>query len=68
MILAIVSNVEDIDNSLIYINFFRSDGPCTNLPRGSPPAKPSSGKRSAARIPKRRVKFNGGGHLTGEGG
>ena len=63
MILAMVSNVEDIANSLVDLEFWQAGGQCARA-RAIAPKAPFNGKQLAARIAKRGVEFNGGGHLA----
>src|SRR6478672_8899777 len=64
MILAMVSKVEDICNSLVDLGFWHAGGQRAQGPRRSPLQQHFRGKRLAARIAKQRDKFNGDGHLA----
>src|SRR5215471_9101410 len=63
MMLATVSNVEDIGNSLVDWGFWHAEGPCAQATRHSPPCD-FHGRQLVARIAKQGDKFNGDGHLA----
>ena len=61
MILAMVSNVDDISNSLVDLGSGKRTANAPK-PRAIAPQARFNGKQLAARIAKRGGEFNGGGH------